>query len=61
MTQLSTVEITNTFGRTLKYSQPLYLTGIFESITNLDSYLKIFTTSFLGAIVFKIFITFLED
>lgn len=58
MTQLSTVEITNTFGRTLKYSQPLYLTGIFESITNLDSYLKIFTTSFLGAIVFKIFITF---
>ena len=27
LTQLSTVEITNTFGRELKYSQPQYLYG----------------------------------
>jgi hypothetical protein len=54
MTQLSTVEVTNSFGRTLKYSQPLYLSGVVQSFIILDSYLKIFTTSFLGAAIFKI-------
>ena len=54
LTQLSTVEVTNSFGRTLKYSQPLYLSGIVQSFVIVDSYLKIFTTSFLGATIFKI-------
>jgi len=70
LTQLSTVEITNTFGRELKYSQPQYLYGYILSFGKLSSYLKIFTTSFLGAIFFKFsflifgkenFITILES
>ena len=53
-TQLSLVETTNTFGRYLKYTQPEYLSGYLTSFLELNSYLKIFTTSFLGAILFKL-------
>jgi hypothetical protein len=59
-TQLALVETTNTFGRSLKYTQPLYLQGYLTSFIELNSYLKIFTTSFLGAIVFKLILVFFE-
>ena len=70
LTQLSTSEVVNSFGRTLKYSQPLYLSGLLSAFFELDSYLKIFTTSFFGAIIFKLsvsmfgrldFINFLDN
>ena len=59
-TQLALVETTNTFGRTLKYTQPLYLQGFLLSFLEIDSYLKIFTTSFFGAIIFKIIFIFIN-
>jgi hypothetical protein len=59
-TQLALVETTNTFGRSLKYTQPLYLQGYLTSFIELNSYLKIFTTSFLGAIVFKLLLVFFD-
>lgn len=59
-TQLALVETTNTFGRTLKYTQPLYLQGFLLSFLELNSYLKIFTTSFLGAIFFKFLFIFVN-
>ena len=52
-TQLSLVETTNSFGRSLKYTQPEYLSGFLGSFFELNSYLKIFTTSFLGSLIFK--------
>ena len=42
------------------YAQRYYLTGLFSSFFVFDAYLKIFTTSFLGAIIFKIILTFLS-
>ena len=59
-TQLSLVETTNTFGRSLKYTQPLYLKGFLLSFLEINSYLKIFTTSFFGALIFKIIFIFIE-
>ena len=55
-TQLSIERVYNSFGKYTRYTQPLYLTGFIKSIFVFDSYLKIFTTSFLGSIVFKIFL-----
>jgi len=57
MTQLSVVNEMNSFGRELRFTEPNYLIGFFKSFIVLDSYLKIFTTSFLGAIFFKLLIT----
>ena len=59
-TQLALVDTVNTFGRSLKYTQPLYLEGYLMSFTEINSYLKIFTTSFLGAIFFKLILIFIE-
>ena len=59
-TQLALTETENTFGRTLKYTQPLYLEGYIKSFLEINSYLKIFTTSFLGAIVFKLILIFID-
>jgi len=59
-TQLALTETQNTFGRTLKYTQPLYLQGYLRSFLDLNSYLKIFTTSFFGAIIFKIILIFID-
>ena len=49
----------NSFGDYSKYTQRYYLTGLFKSFVVLDSYLKIFTTSFLGMFIFKILVYFL--
>ena len=59
-TQLALTETENTFGRTLKYTQPLYLEGYIKSFLEINSYLKIFTTSFFGAIIFKLILIFID-
>lgn len=53
-TQLSMVEIKNSFGLMRNYSEPNYVTGVVKSFTELESYLIIFTTSFVGVVFFKI-------
>jgi len=58
--QLTTYEVVNSFGKTIRYSQPDYLSGIFQSIFIIDGYLKLFATSFLGLIVFKLIIIIFE-
>tara|TARA_Y100000992_G_C21190801_1_gene455512 strand:+ start:28 stop:426 length:399 start_codon:yes stop_codon:yes gene_type:complete len=45
----------NSFGSEDRFSQPEYLFGIFNSFGDLNAYLKIFVTSFVGVIIFKIF------
>jgi len=53
-TQLSLEGILNSWGHLSRYAERYYLTGLLESFIAFDAYLKIFTTSFLGAIFFKI-------
>ena len=53
MTQLSLTAETNSFGKTIRYVEPEYVKGLFLSFFELNSFLIIFTTSFLGAIFFK--------
>ena len=53
LTQLSLVENENIFGNNVRFTQPKYLSGFILSIANLESYLKIVSTSFFGAIFFK--------
>jgi len=45
----------NSFGSNDRFSQPEYLFGLFNSFGDLNAYLKIFVTSFVGVIIFKIF------
>lgn len=52
-TQLSLMPIENSFGKILVYTQPNYLTGLLKSFFDIEVYLKILTTSFLGLIFFK--------
>ena len=57
-TQLSLNVIENSFGKYEKFVQPAYLTGFIKGFLEITTYLKIFTTSFLGLIIFKILIVF---
>ena len=59
-TQLSTDATLNSFGDYSKYTQRYYFSGLFKSFLVLDSYLKIFTTSFLGMFIFKVLVYFLS-
>jgi hypothetical protein len=43
----------NSFGKTIRYVEPEYVKGLFMSFFEMNSYLIIFTTSFLGALFFK--------
>ncbi len=52
-TQLSLSPVPNSFGVEKIYSQPEYLVGFIKSLAAKESYLKIFATSLLGAIIFK--------
>ena len=54
--QLSTVDVLNSFGELRVYSQPEYVTGYIRSIISIDSYLKILATSYLG--VFIMYVSF---
>ncbi len=56
LTQLSTADQVNSFGKTIRYIEPDYVLGLVKSFFELNSYLIIFTTSFLGAIFFKLLI-----
>lgn len=58
--QLTTYDVVNSFGRSIRYSQPEYLSGVFQSLTIVEGYLKLFATSFLGLIFFKLFITIFD-
>lgn len=55
-TQLSIIEIENSFGKLTKYSQPRYVTGYLNSFFEFENYMIIFVTSFLGVIAFKFLI-----
>jgi len=58
-TQLSTDEEVNAFGQLLRYTEPEYLTGYLKSFFALNAYLKIFVTSFLGLLFFKLVFQFM--
>ena len=58
-TQLSLVPVENSFGIEAVYSQPSYLSGVIASFFELQSYMKIIATSFLGSIIFKFSISLL--
>ena len=60
-TQLSLDRVTNSWGELSRYSQPEYLTGYLASFSNFESYLKIFTTSFLGAIFLNLLFKSLQS
>lgn len=55
LTQLSTTPQVNSFGTYIRYVEPEYVKGVFIAIFSFESYLIIFSTSFLGAIFFKTF------
>ena len=55
-TQLSLVPVINSFGVEKIYSQPDYLSGVVMSFFEINSYLKIFATSFFGALAIKAFL-----
>lgn len=58
LTQLSLEAQYNSFGKYIRYVQPDYVKGVLLAIFKIESYLIIFSTSFLGAIFFKIFLLF---
>ena len=58
LTQLSTVNEVNSFGRFIRYVEPNYVNGLLGSFFEINSYLIIFTTSFLGALFFKLLLVF---
>ena len=53
-TQLSLNYIENSYGNMQIYSQPYFLTGTLNALIIFDSYLKIFVTSYLGVVIFKV-------
>lgn len=56
LTQLSLIEKENVFGNNVRFTQPEYLKGYLLSTVNLESYLKIISTSFVGVLLIKILI-----
>ena len=58
-TQLSIEYINNIFDKNTKFSRPDYLTGYISSFFEIDAYLKIFSQSYLGFIIFYVLIFFL--
>ena len=59
-TQLSLVSIVNSFGRTVKFSQPDYLIGFIKSLASMEAYLKIGAQSLLGLIIFSVALQFMS-
>jgi len=60
-TQLSTIDQINSFGRSIRYVEPEYVSGLLLSFFEFESYLIIFTTSFFGALLFKIVLLILSQ
>lgn len=59
-TTLSLEPVLNSFGYEKVYSQPKYLSGVIESIFIVDSYFKIFGTSYLFLLSYKFFVDILN-
>ena len=60
LTQLSLENKINSFGNSVRYTQPEYLKGYLLSFTSLNSYLKIFATSYFGMFFFKSIFVFIK-
>ena len=58
LTQLSLEPELNSFGIMSRFTERYYLEGYLGSFLEINSYLKLFVTSFLGAIILKIFLLF---
>ena len=58
LTQLSLEPELNSFGIMSRYTERYYLKGYVQSFLEIDSYLKLFITSFLGATILKILLLF---
>jgi len=61
LTQLSLEPELNSFGIMSRYTERYYLEGYVQSFLEIDSYLKLFITSFLGATILKIFLLFFNS
>ena len=59
-TSLSQDYLINSFGMETRYSNPDYLTNLFKSISNINSYLHIIFTSFIGVLLIKIINLFMS-
>ena len=59
-TSLSSDYVVNSFGMNTRYSNPGYLSGLLSSITNIDAYLHIIFTSFLGVGFIKLMSLFIN-
>ena len=59
-TSLSSDYIVNSFGMNTRYSNPEYFSGLLSSMTNIDAYLHIVFTSFLGVGVIKLMSLFIN-
>ena len=60
LTQFSLEPELNSFGIMSRYTERYYLEGYLKSFLEIESYLKLFITSFLGAIVLKIVLIFMS-
>ncbi len=54
-TELSTTNLINTFGKEDLYTNPTYLSGLLKSLLSITAVLKIFASSFLFLLVYKLF------
>ena len=59
-TSLSSDYLINSFGMNTRYSNPEYLSGLLSSMTNVDAYLHIVFTSFLGVGIIKLMSFFIS-
>ena len=59
-TQLAMYEQVNSFGVMANYAEVNYVTGVIKSFFSLNSYLIIFSTSFVGVLFFKLLITIFD-
>lgn len=59
-TSLSQDYLINSFGMETRYSNPDYLANLFKSIGNINSYLHIIFTSFIGVLLIKIINLFMS-
>ena len=53
-------EQVNSFGVMANYAEVNYVTGVIKSFFSLNSYLIIFSTSFVGVLFFKLLITIFD-
>lgn len=58
-TQLSTKLVQNTFGNLVYNSQPNYVPELLSSFANINSFLVVFSTSFLAVVSFKLISIFI--